>query len=77
MIDPVSIGAAFAVVKSGLAAGKQLHSMAKEVGSFFDAVDGAKENHQKKKKSIFASSNEEAMDTFMRQIGRASCRERV
>jgi|TARA_R110002072_G_C7574556_1_gene501452 erythromycin esterase-like protein len=73
MIDPVSIGAAFAVVKSGLAAGKQLHSMAKEVGSFFDAVDGAKETHQKKKKSIFASANEEAMDTFMRQQQAIDC----
>ena len=39
MIDPLS---AFAIIKSGISAGKQLHSMGKDIASFFDAVDGAK-----------------------------------
>tara|TARA_R100000935_G_C2717518_1_gene116584 strand:- start:114 stop:560 length:447 start_codon:yes stop_codon:yes gene_type:complete len=70
MIDPVS---AFALIKSGISAGKQLHSMGKDIASFFDAVDGAKANHKKKKSSIFASANEEAMDTFMRQQQAIDC----
>ena len=70
MIDPVS---AFALIKSGISAGKQLHSMGKDIASFFDAVDGAKAQHNKKKSSIFASANEEAMDTFMRQQQAIDC----
>jgi len=63
-MDPLT---AFAAVKSAISAGKQLHSMTKDIVSLFDAVDGAKSKHAKKKASPFASANEEAMDTFMRQ----------
>ena len=64
MIDPLT---AFAAVKGGIAAGKQLHSMSKEIAGFFDSVDNAKKEHEKKKSSMFASSNEEAMDTWMKK----------
>lgn len=64
MIDPLT---AFAAVKGGIAAGKQLHSMSKEIAGFFDSVDNAKKEHEKKKASVFASSNEEAMDTWMKK----------
>tara|TARA_R100000951_G_C2620067_1_gene174177 strand:+ start:418 stop:882 length:465 start_codon:yes stop_codon:yes gene_type:complete len=64
MVDPLT---AFAAIKGGIAAGKQLHSMTKDIAAFFDSVDGAKANHTKKKSSIFASANEEALDTFMKQ----------
>jgi hypothetical protein len=64
VIDPLT---AFAAVKGGIAAGKQIHSMSKEIVGFFDSVDAAKKDHEKKKSSIFASSNEEAMDTWMRK----------
>jgi len=64
MIDPVT---AFGILKAGLSAGKQMTSMAKEISSFFDSVEGAKAKHKKKKSSMFSSANEEAMDTFMRQ----------
>ena len=70
MIDPVS---AFALLKSGISAGKQLASLGKEIAGFFDAVDGAKAQHNKKKSSVFASANEEAMDTFMRQKQAIDC----
>jgi hypothetical protein len=63
-MDPIT---AFAAIKSAISAGKQLHSMTKDIAGFFDAVDGAKSNHAKKKSSIFASANEEAMDTFMKR----------
>ena len=64
MIDPLT---AFAAIKGGIAAGKQIHSMSKEIAGFFDSVDGAKKAHEKKKNSLFASSNEEAMDTWMQK----------
>ena len=64
MIDPLT---AFAAIKGGISAGKQLHSMSKEIVGFFDSVDNAKKTHEKKKNSIFASANEEAMDTWMQK----------
>lgn len=63
-MDPL---AALAMVKGAISAGKQIHSMSKELSSFFDACDSAKKAHDKKKNSIFASSNEEAMDTWMKK----------
>jgi hypothetical protein len=64
MIDPLT---AFAAVKGAISAGKELHSMTKELSSFFDSVDGAKKKHQKKKDSVFTSSNEEALDTWVKK----------
>ena len=64
MIDPLT---AFAAIKGGISAGKQLHSMSKEIAGFFDSVDDAKKAHAKKKSSMFASANEEAMDTFLKR----------
>ena len=64
MIDPLT---AFAAIKGGISAGKQLHSMSKEIAGFFDSVENAKKSHEKKKNSMFASANEEAMDTFMKK----------
>lgn len=74
MIDPLT---AFAMVKGGITAGKQLYSMTKEITAFFDAVDGANKSHQKKKSSIFASANEEAMDTFMNKQKAADAEEQL
>lgn len=64
MIDPLT---AFAAIKGGISAGKQIHSMSKEIAGFFDSVDSAKKDHEKKKQGLFASSNEEAMDTWMKK----------
>jgi len=64
MIDPLS---ALAMVKGGISAGRTLASMSKELAGFFDSVDGAKKAHEKKKQSPFSSSNEEALDTFMKR----------
>lgn len=61
MIDPLT---AFTAIKGGIAAGKQLHQMSKEIAGFFDATDGAKKAHAKKKNGVFASANEEAMATW-------------
>lgn len=64
MVDPLS---ALAMIKTGISAGKTLVSMSKDISSFFDSVDNAKKEHQKKKDSIFSSSNEEALDTWMKK----------
>ena len=74
MIDPMT---AFALLKSGLSAGKQIASLGKEIAGFFDAVDGAKAKHNKKKSSVFASANEEAMDTFMKQQQAMDCEDEL
>ena len=60
-MDPL---AALAAIKTGVAAGKQLHNLSKEIAGFFDATDGAKKAHAKKKNGFFASANEEAMATW-------------
>ena len=64
MIDPLT---ALAAVKAGVSAGKSIVSMSKEISGFFDSVDNAKKQHQKKKNSIFATANEQAMDTWMQK----------
>ena len=61
MIDPLT---AFAAIKAGISAGKQLHQMSKEIASFFDSVDHAKKAHANKKNSALISVNEEAMATW-------------
>lgn len=63
-MDPLTI---FAGVKAGIAAGKEIASLAKDLGSLFDAIDSAKSNHEKKKNSPFSSANEEALDTFVKR----------
>ena len=64
MIDPLS---ALAMVKGGISAGRTIASMSKELGSFFDSVDVANNQNKKKKQSPFSSTNEEALDTFMKR----------
>ena len=61
-MDPFTI---LGGLSAGIKAGKQLYSLKNQVTEFFDAVDEAKQKHSKKKNSIFASSNEEALSTFL------------
>ena len=60
-MDPLT---ALAAIKTGVAAGKQLHNLSQEIAGFFDATDGAKKAHAKKKNGVFASANEEALATW-------------
>ena len=64
MIDPLT---ALAAIKTGITAGKSIMTMSKEISGFFDSVDNAKKQHQKKKNSVFSTANEEAMDTWMQK----------
>ena len=55
-MDPISIAlASFSAVKAGVAAGKEITSLAKDLGSLFDAIDEVKGDHEKKRSSIFSS----------------------
>ena len=74
MIDPLT---AYAAVKGGISAGKQLYDMTKEISSFFDSVDSANQKHQKKQSSIFVSANEEALDTFLSKQKAADAEEQL
>ncbi len=66
MVDPLSIAvASFSAIKAGVSAGKEIQSLAKDIGSLWDSIDAVKENHQKKKNQPFRSVNEEAMETFI------------
>ena len=63
-MDPLT---ALAAIKGGITAGKSIMNMSKEIAGFFDSVDSAKKQHQKKKNSMFATANEQAMDTWMQK----------
>jgi hypothetical protein len=66
MADPISIAlASFSAIKAGVTAGKEIQSLAKDIGSLWDSIDAVKENHQKKKNQPFRTVNEEAMETFI------------
>ena len=59
-MDPITL---IGAVKSGLAAGRTIHSMSKQIGQFFDATDNAKKQLQKKGASS-GSVNSIAMERF-------------
>jgi hypothetical protein len=64
-VEPISAAiAAFSAIKAGVSAGKEITSLAKDVGTLFDGIDAAKHQHsQKRSRSL--SANEEAMSTFI------------
>jgi len=65
-MDPITaVSATLATISGGIKAGKQLYAMKNEIVTFFDGVDQAKQKHSKKKNGLFASSNEEALSTFL------------
>lgn len=65
-MDPITIAmASFSAIKAGVSAGKEITSLAKDIGSLFEAIDQVKDNHDKKRSSIFANANEEALDTYV------------
>ena len=48
--------AAFSAIKAGVAAGRQIQDLAKDVGKLWDGIDLAKQRHNKKKDSVFRRS---------------------
>ena len=55
----------FTAIKAGVSAGREMTSLAKDVGKLFDAIDDIRNDHNKAKSSPFKSANEEAMETFI------------
>ena len=65
-MDPITIAmASFTAIKAGVSAGKEITSLAKDIGSLFEAIDQAKDSNDKKRSSVFSSANEEALDTYV------------
>ena len=65
-MDPITIAVgAFTALKSGINAGKEIHSMGKDLARLWHAIDDVEAEHNKEKKKIFRSVEEEAMDTFL------------
>ena len=56
-IDPISIAlVSFTAIKKGIALGKDISSMSKDINSLFSFIDGAKEAHKKNDKNDPLSS---------------------
>ena len=70
-MDPVTaIGAAtaaFGAIKKGFAAGREVESMSKDIMRWMGAIQDVKQGHEKekKKKSRFATIEEEALETWI------------
>lgn len=65
-MEPITMAvAAFNGIKAGVAAGKEISSLAKDIGKMFDAIDNVKQEHNNEKGKPFQSANEEALQTFI------------
>jgi len=65
-MEPISAAiAAFGAIKAGVSAGRELTSMAKELGKMWDSCEAVNSEHQKKKNRQILSVNEEALTTFV------------
>lgn len=65
-MEPITMAvAAFNGIKAGVAAGKEISSLAKDIGKMFDAIDNVKQEHNNEKNKPFQSANEEALETFI------------
>ena len=66
MADPVTIlMASYTALKTGVKLGKDASALWKDVNSLFDSVDEIRENHERKKNSIFSRGDESDLDTYM------------
>ena len=65
-MEPISVAiAAFGAIKAGVSAGRDLHSMAKDLGKMWDSCEAVQQDHLKKKNRQILSVNEEALTTFV------------
>lgn len=67
-MDPASAiaiaTASFSVIKKGFSLSKDVHSMAKDIGKFMDAIDNINNTHKEEKKKKYGSVSEEALETY-------------
>jgi hypothetical protein len=75
MVDPITAIAsakmAYEAIKKGLQIGKDIESMAGDLGRWMNAIHDVKKGHEKAKGRRFGSVEEEALETF---AGRANGR---
>jgi len=65
-MDPLTTAVgAFAAIKAGVKAGRDIQDLAGEVGKLWSGIDEVKNNYQKAKNSPFRTVEEEAMDEFV------------
>ncbi len=55
----------FTAIKAGVSAGREMASLAQDIGKLFDAIDDIRNDHNKAKGNPLRSANEEAMQTFI------------
>jgi len=55
----------FAAIKGGVAAGREITGLAKDIGKLFDSIDDIRNDHNKARSNPLLSANEEAMETFI------------
>jgi len=66
MADPLTIlMGSYTALKTGVKLGKDASALWKDVNSLFDSVDEIRENHERKKNSIFSRGDESDLDTYM------------
>jgi hypothetical protein len=67
-MDPISALAvaqtAYAAIRKGFQVGKEVESMAGDLGRWMGAINTVKNGHEKAKKRKFGSIEEEALETF-------------
>lgn len=68
MVDPITAIAsakmAYEAIKKGLQIGKDIESMAGDLGRWMNAIHDVKKGHEKAKGRRFGSIEEEALETF-------------
>ena len=73
-MDPLTI---LAGLKTGLAAGRTVASLSKDIGKFFDATDAAKKKLQKKGVSSSGDVNSVALDRWAKEREAAQAEEEL
>ena len=65
-MEPLSAAiGAYAALKAGVKAGRDLQELGGEIGKLWAGIDEVKNNYQKAKNSPFRTAEEEAMDEFV------------
>ncbi|MEL0119941.1 MAG: hypothetical protein VXB01_13465 [Opitutae bacterium] len=64
-MEPISTAiAAVSAIKAGVQMGKDIGLMTREIGQLWNSIDKVKDDHNKKKSSMFTTVEEEALATF-------------
>lgn len=65
-MDPLSIAtASFTAIKVGVSLGKDMQSLASDIGKMWNAIDQINEDHGKQKRNSRKTVEEEALETFI------------